>query len=191
MLPALTWLSYALVSYILWSIYFRLRYHHSPIANAFPPRTRYAAIDFALAICLITYSAWIALGPPPDPMWNGAGTWAGLAVFLIGAALRLWAILTLGPHWRIGQDERDTNTQYVATGPYRLMHHPINVALVLVAIGQTFMTGLNPRSLFLLAFSTAYLLIQARAEEQHWAARRAGSPSPREVVGGRVGDSAP
>jgi protein-S-isoprenylcysteine O-methyltransferase Ste14 len=172
LLPIITWLAYATVSYLAWPAWFRWRYGRSAFAGHFPPATRYEWVDLGLAACLLAYSAWIALGPPASPMFDGRGLWIGLGVFAAGAALRAWAVVTLGPNWRIGQDENDPDAAYVATGPYRFLHHPINTALVLVAIGQALMTGLDARSIFLLSFSTAYLLIQARAEERHWRRRR-------------------
>lgn len=172
LLPIITWLAYATVSYLAWPVWFHRRYGRSAFAGRFPPTNRYGWVDLGLAACLLGYSAWIALGPPASPMFDGRGLWIGLGVFAAGAALRAWAVVTLGPNWRIGQDEDDPDAAYVATGPYRFLHHPINTALVLVAIGQALMTGLDARSIFLLSFSTAYLLIQARAEERHWRRRR-------------------
>lgn len=172
MLPVVTWLSFAITAYVLWTVVFRVRYGFSPVAERFPPRNLYGWMDFGLAGCLIGYSVWIVFGAAPEPMLDGVGTWIGLALWALGAGLRLWAVLTLGRNWRIGQADNDERAEFVAGGPYRLMHHPINVALVLVAMGQTFMTGLNLRSMVLLAFATVYLLVQAGAEERHWAGKR-------------------
>ena len=89
--------------------------------------------------------------------------------------LRWWAIAALGRNWRIGQDENDESAQFVATGPYRLMHHPINAALILVAIGQGLMTGLDARAIALLGYAVLYFLVQGRAEERAWEKRKAKS----------------
>lgn len=167
-LPAATWLTYAVTAYVLWTVYHRVRYGRSPVVQRFPPRRLYEWMDFGLGVCLVAYSAWIVLGPGTRPI----SVWGGAAVWMAGFALRVWAVVTLGPHWRMGQDESDTTTEFVARGPYRFMHHPINTALVVVAIGQALMTGLDWRAMFLLAFSVVYLLVQARAEERYWEKRR-------------------
>lgn len=167
-IPAITWLVYALPAYILYPVVFRVRYGKSAVAERFPPRNLYGWVDFALGACLVAYSVWIVFGAHAAAPISLA---AGLAVWFVGCLLRIWAVWTLGPHWRIGQDERDTTTEYVRSGPYRFMDHPINTALVLVAIGQALMTGLDARAMFLLAFSVLYLLLQAGAEKKFWSAR--------------------
>ncbi|MBX3359183.1 MAG: hypothetical protein KF745_12240 [Phycisphaeraceae bacterium] len=167
-LPAITWLCYAVPAYLLWPVVFRFRYGRSPLADRFPPRDLYSTVDFLLALCLIGYSAWIVLGPPPAPI----STATGLGLFGTGFLLRVWAVISLGPHWRIGQDTHDATTSFVSTGPYRFLDHPINTALILVAIGQSLMTGLDARAMFLLAFSVVYFFAQAGAESRYWAQRR-------------------
>ncbi|MBX3405214.1 MAG: hypothetical protein KF869_00510 [Phycisphaeraceae bacterium] len=168
-LPAITWLVYAVPAYLLYAAVFQVRYGKSAVAEQFPPRNLYGWVDFALGACLITYSVWIVFGAHAAAPISTA---AGLAAWGAGCLLRIWAVWTLGPHWRIGQDERDTTTEYVRTGPYRWMDHPINTALVLVAIGQSLMTGLDARAIFLLVFSVLYLLLQAGAEKRYWAAKQ-------------------
>ena len=170
MLPAALWLVYALPAYVLWTLLFPLRYGFWPVVGRFPPRNLYAWVDFALGLTLIGYSGWIVLGPAPDPA-KVISIQAGICFWGAGALLRLWAVVTLGEHWRIGQDESDERAQFVATGPYRLIHHPINAALILVAGGQALMTGLDARAMLLLVVSVAYFLIQGRAEEKRWKAK--------------------
>ena len=167
-LPAVTWLAFALTAYVLWTVYHRARYGRSPVAERFPPRDLYGWIDFALGLCLVAYSAWIVLGPEPEPI----SAVAGVAVWAAGFGLRIWAVLTLGPHWRIGQDKSDPDVEYVATGPYRLFKHPINAALIIVSLGQLLMTGADARAIFLVAFATLYYLAQAKAEERYWSERK-------------------
>ena len=183
-LPAITWLMYAVPAYVLYTVVFRLRYGRSAVAERFPPRDLYGWIDYGLAACLISYSCWIVFGVSRAEAISVA---AGVGFWALGAMLRIWAVWALGRNWRIGQDDNDT-TEFVRTGPYRFMHHPINSALVLVAIGQAFMTGLDARAMFLLGFSVAYLLIQASAEKRYWQRRAQANtasvnePSPTEGV---------
>jgi protein-S-isoprenylcysteine O-methyltransferase Ste14 len=171
MLPAAFWLVYAVPAYVLWTLVFPLRYGFWPVAGRFPPRNLYAWVDFILGLTLIGYSAWVVLGPAPDPA-RVISVPAGICFWAAGVILRWWAVATLGPHWRIGQDESDTRAEFVATGPYRLIHHPINAALILVAIGQALMTGVDAGAIALLAVSVLYFLVQGRAEEASWKKRQ-------------------
>ena len=172
--PGTFWLIYALPAYVLWTLAFPLRYGFWPVAGRLPPRNLYASVDFLLGVVLIAYSVWIVFGPPPDPA-KIISIRAGIGIWSSGVLLRWWAVYTLGPHWRIGHDETDTRTEFIATGPYRIVHHPINAALILVAIGQALMTGLDGRALFLLVASVAYFLIQGRAEDALWKKRKSHS----------------
>lgn len=178
MLPAALWLAYALPAYVLWTLIFPIRYGFWPFAGRFPPANAYESTDAALCLSCVAYTAWIVLGPTPDPARIISAP-AGVGFWSLGVLLRWWAIFTLGPHWRIGQDDADPRAEFVARGPYRLIHHPINLALILIAIGQALMTTLDARSLFLLTISVAYFLIQGRAEERRWRARTAQAPGPK------------
>jgi protein-S-isoprenylcysteine O-methyltransferase Ste14 len=166
MLPAVLWLVYAVPAYLLWPLVFRARYGFSAVKERFPPRNFYGWIDFILGLALLGYSAWVVFrphrGPPPISIPGGIGVWCA------GAALRIWAVATLGRNWRIGQDDQDTQAEFVAAGPYKLMNHPINTALILVAIGQALLTGLSAGAIGLLTVAVAYFLIQGRAEERRW-----------------------
>ena len=60
---------------------------------------------------------------PPKPF----STAGGLIVLAVGSALALWAVLTMGPNWRMGQDETDQSVCYVSHGPFRIFRHLIYV----------------------------------------------------------------
>ena len=171
-LPLLTWLAYAAPAYLIGPCLFRLRYARWPVAERFPPRTFYQWMDTLLFCALMGYSAWLAFGPSPSdalPALLGAG----LALWLAGCALRLWAVLSLGRHWRIGQDEGDATHHYVANGPYRFIRHPINTALIIVSAGQGLLTGFDTRACLLCAGAIIYALVQNAAEDRRW--RRASA----------------
>lgn len=164
MLPAALWLIYAIPAYLLWPVIFRARHGFWPFAEKFPPRGLYGWIDFILGVVLIGYSAWIVFFARSSPI----SLPAGVAIWSAGFLLRWWAIAALGRNWRIGQDAADQRAEFVATGPYRLMHHPINAALILVAIGQALMTGLDAGAIALLSWAVVYFVVQGRAEERRW-----------------------
>jgi protein-S-isoprenylcysteine O-methyltransferase Ste14 len=162
---------YALPAYVLYVPVFRWRYGRSPVVERFPPRNVYDVLDQFLGVGLVGYSAWIVLGPPPEA-GDRISLLGGLAAWLAGGLLRIWAVWTLGPNWRIGQDPNERDAVFVATGPYRYFEHPINTGLVLVAIGQALLTGVDARAMLLLGVSVVYLLAQAGAEKAFWKARR-------------------
>jgi isoprenylcysteine carboxyl methyltransferase (ICMT) family protein YpbQ len=175
MLPLLTWLLYALPAYILWPVVFRLRYGHRAWVEPLIPRNSYQLTDFALGAALISYTLWLAIpwlsAGAPVAVNATAPAAAGLVVWFLGCALRAWAIKALGPNWRIGHDVHDPNHHFVARGPYRFYKHPINLALILVAIGQALITGFDARAIFLILAAAAYALIQNTREERFWRAK--------------------
>jgi methyltransferase len=51
-----------------------------------------------------------------------------LALVVLGNALRLWVIATLGPHWNV-RVVRSMDLGVVTSGPYRFVRHPNYVAV--------------------------------------------------------------
>jgi protein-S-isoprenylcysteine O-methyltransferase Ste14 len=88
----------------------------------------------------------------------------GIATILAGAALRLWAIVTLGSWFTY--DVRVTEGQpVVQSGPYRWVRHPsyTGIVLILLGIGLTFGNWLS--LLFLGTLPTIGLVLRIRVEE--------------------------
>jgi protein-S-isoprenylcysteine O-methyltransferase Ste14 len=179
MIAQVAWLSYAGAFYIAWTIGFRARYGRWPMAYRLRPRdfphAMYMLNDAGLHVSLVAYTLWLAFGPPPKAAFDTVGLAAGAGLVVLGAALRLWTVVNLGPNWRMGQDEADEEATFVASGPYRYLKHPINAALVVVALGQAFLTGFDARAWFLLVTAAAYYLAQGHAERQFWLEREARS----------------
>lgn len=77
-------------------------------------------------------------------VWTGAAipwlrpqiTIAGIVVWLLGAALRWWAIFTLGRYFTFEVAVRSTQS-VVQTGPYRWVRHPsyTGILIMLLAVG--------------------------------------------------------
>jgi len=90
------------------------------------------------------FSLWAA-GHPPPPRLGVWALWAGPAVAVGGAALRLWAVYTLGQYFtyvvHVSADQK-----VVETGPYRWLRHPSYTggALEGVGIGLAMRYGLAP-----------------------------------------------
>jgi protein-S-isoprenylcysteine O-methyltransferase Ste14 len=65
-----------------------------------------------------------------DPWLKGIG----LAVFLLGIALAVWARVYIGTNWGMPMS-RKVNPELVETGPYRKIRHPIYSGIILAMIG--------------------------------------------------------
>ncbi|QNE21478.1 isoprenylcysteine carboxylmethyltransferase family protein [Kribbella qitaiheensis] len=98
-------------------------------------------------------------------------------MILVGAALRLWAIVTLG-RW-FTYDVRVTAGQpVVQSGPYRWIRHPSYTGIVLLLLGVGLTLG-NWLSLLLIAsLPTIGLVVRIRVEEAALLARL-GAPYER------------
>ena len=59
---------------------------------------------------------------------------AGLALFLLGLALAVWARLYLGRNWGMPMTRKE-DPELVTTGPYRSIRHPIYTGIILAMVG--------------------------------------------------------
>jgi len=66
---------------------------------------------------------------------SDTGFWIGIAIMVLGFALRIWAVTTLGASFRTTV-ETHTNQAVVDRGPYRLIRHPSYSGLILMCIGD-------------------------------------------------------
>lgn len=91
-----------------------------------------------------------------------------LAVFAAGQALRFFSIHALGPAWttRIWTLPGRAPTR---SGPYRLLRHPIYLAVFLEVLALPMAYGLARFALAAAALNAALLLVRIRAEERAWA----------------------
>ena len=60
----------------------------------------------------------------------------GLAIFLLGLALAVWARIYLGRNWGMPMSEK-ADPELVTTGPYSVIRHPIYSGIILAIIGTT------------------------------------------------------
>jgi protein-S-isoprenylcysteine O-methyltransferase Ste14 len=75
-------------------------------------------------------------------IWTGAAipwlrpqiTIAGIVVFVLGSALRWWAILTLGQYFTFEVAVRSTQS-VVQSGPYRFVRHPSYTGILIMLFG--------------------------------------------------------
>ncbi len=172
------WASYLVLAFAVIPSLFRCRYGRWPYAYPLRRADAYLWTDLAFGALTIGLAFYLFLADPRSG--SAAAHRAGLALGLIAIAIMIRAILSLGPAWRIGQDRSETHLARIATGPYRVLRHPIYLGLILLAIAIVMMAGATIyTSLFALA-TIAYSLIQAHREDRRWAATAPAYPLSRE-----------
>jgi len=87
----------------------------------------------------------------------------GLACFVLGLALAVWARVYLGRNWGMPMSRR-ADPELVTTGPYRRVRHPIYSGLILAMAGTAVAVSLY--WLNAVAISGAYFLFSAVIEER-------------------------
>ena len=103
-----------------------------------------------------------------DPWLQGIG----LAIFVLGLALAIWARIYLGRNWGMPMS-RKVDPELVTTGPYRSIRHPIYSGIILAMIGTTIAVSLY--WLVALIFLSSYFLYSAIVEERNMAQLFPGS----------------
>jgi protein-S-isoprenylcysteine O-methyltransferase Ste14 len=99
-----------------------------------------------------------------DPWLQGIG----LAVFLLGLALAIWARLYLGRNWGMPMSQK-ADPELVTTGPYKSIRHPIYSGIILAMIGTTIAVSLH--WLVAVVLVGAYFVYSAIMEERFMADR--------------------
>jgi protein-S-isoprenylcysteine O-methyltransferase Ste14 len=87
----------------------------------------------------------------------------GLAVFLLGLALAVWARVYLGRNWGMPMSQR-ADPELVTTGPYKKVRHPIYSGIILATVGTAI--AVSPYWLGAVAIIGAYFLLSAVIEER-------------------------
>jgi protein-S-isoprenylcysteine O-methyltransferase Ste14 len=97
-----------------------------------------------------------------DPWLQGIG----LAIFLLGLALAVWARIYLGRNWGMPMSEK-ADPELVTTGPYSVTRHPIYSGIILALAGTTIAVSLY--WLIAVVVLGAYFIYSAVMEERHMA----------------------
>ena len=96
---------------------------------------------------------------------SDAGFFIGVAIFLVGFGLRVWAVAVLGKSFRTTVETHE-DQRVVRSGPYRLLRHPSYSGLLLMCLGY----GVAVQNLLSLAVAfllpLAALLYRIRIEER-------------------------
>jgi inosine-uridine nucleoside N-ribohydrolase/protein-S-isoprenylcysteine O-methyltransferase Ste14 len=89
----------------------------------------------------------------------------GCLLALAGAALVLWSRAELGSAWSL-VPMADQGADFVATGPYRLVRHPIYLGLSLLAMGEAVAFGSWPAVVVVFSAIVPTFVWRAWAEER-------------------------
>jgi protein-S-isoprenylcysteine O-methyltransferase Ste14 len=87
----------------------------------------------------------------------------GLAIFVLGLALAVWARVYLGRNWGMPMSQR-ADPELVTTGPYGRVRHPIYSGIILAMAGTAI--AVSPYWLIAAAILGAYFLFSAVIEER-------------------------
>lgn len=88
----------------------------------------------------------------------------GLALFVVGLGLAVWARLYLGRNWGMPMSEKE-DPELVTSGPYRYVRHPIYSGIILAMIGSGLAIGLY--WLIAAPATGAYFIYSATVEERN------------------------
>ena len=133
-----------------------------------PGRTRwgrFAGIRVALlviAVLLLRSRAFKGQKLTGDPWLQGIG----LAIFVSGLALAVWARVYLGRNWGTPMSEK-VDPELVTTGPYRRVRHPIYSGIILAMVGTA--VAVSWDWLIAAALLGAYFVYSAFMEERYMA----------------------
>jgi protein-S-isoprenylcysteine O-methyltransferase Ste14 len=98
----------------------------------------------ATGACAIAWETWLYLAPPIIPaaaIRPGAIAFAvGMAIFLAGIGLRLWAFMALGRYFTFAIMV-SPGQPVVTNGPYQAVRHPSYAGALLTCIGVGLMSA--------------------------------------------------
>ena len=102
--------------------------------------TRFAGIRIAVVLVILlllrlkTFKGHVTTDSP----WLAG---IGLAIFVLGLALAIWARVYLGRNWGMPMTQK-VDPELVTTGPYHRVRHPIYSGIILAMIGTTIAVSL-------------------------------------------------
>jgi protein-S-isoprenylcysteine O-methyltransferase Ste14 len=88
----------------------------------------------------------------------------GLAVFVLGLSLAVWARVYLGRNWGMPMSEK-ADPELVTTGPYHTVRHPIYSGMILGMVGTAI--AISVYWLIAAALLGAYFIYSAVMEERY------------------------
>lgn len=124
--------------------------------------TRFAGVRVAvilLILLLLRVRAFKGHAATSDAWLQGIG----LAVFVLGLALAIWARVYLGRNWGMPMSQK-VDPELVTTGPYSSIRHPIYSGIILAMLGTAIAVSLY--WLVAVVLIGAYFLYSAKVEER-------------------------
>jgi len=114
---------------------------------------------FLVVLLLVRVGALRGHVPTDNPWLQGIG----LAVFLLGLALAIWARVYIGRNWGMPMSQK-VDPELVTAGPYHRIRHPIYSGIILAMVGTTIAVSLY--WLVAVVVIGAYFLYSAIVEER-------------------------
>jgi protein-S-isoprenylcysteine O-methyltransferase Ste14 len=124
-----------------------------------------ARIAIILIVLLLVRSRTLGHVNPANNPWLQA---VGLAVFLSGLAVAIWARVFLGRNWGMPMTEK-VDPDLITTGPYGRVRHPIYSGILLAMIGTT--VAVSWYWLVAVVLIGAYFVYSAFTEERYMVTR--------------------
>ncbi len=128
---------------------------------------RFAGLRVAILLIVLLLLRSKAFGhanPADNPWLQGVG----LAVFVSGLAVAVWARVSLGRNWGMPMTEK-VDPELVTTGPYCRVRHPIYSGIILATIGTTIAVSLY--WLVAVVLLGVYFIVSAVMEERFMVTR--------------------
>jgi protein-S-isoprenylcysteine O-methyltransferase Ste14 len=125
--------------------------------------TRFAGVRVAailLVLLLLRLRVLRDHAVTTSPLLQGIG----LAIFVFGLALAIWARIYIGRNWGAPMS-RKTDPELVTTGPYRTIRHPIYTGIILGMVGTTI--AISIYWLIAVAIVGTYFIYSAVVEERN------------------------
>jgi protein-S-isoprenylcysteine O-methyltransferase Ste14 len=131
------------------------------------PWARSAGIRIVIILVVLLLVRLRAIKGHPgtnDPWLLGIG----LAIFLLGLGLAIWARVFIGSNWGMPMTRKD-DPELVTTGPYHKIRHPIYTGIILGMVGTTIAVSLY--WLIAVVLLGGYFIYSAVNEERYMAER--------------------
>jgi protein-S-isoprenylcysteine O-methyltransferase Ste14 len=135
--------------------------------------TRFAGVRVALILLVLLllrlrvfsrYAGHAGHAAISDPWLQGIG----LALFVLGLALAVWARVFLGGNWGMPMTQK-ADPELVTSGPYRTIRHPIYTGMLLALVGTT--VAVSWYWLIAVVVLGAYFIYSAVMEERYMTER--------------------
>jgi protein-S-isoprenylcysteine O-methyltransferase Ste14 len=136
-------------------------------AAARPRRAEFVGFRVAVVLGVLLLLRAGAFKAHANPLANSVLRGIGLALFVAGLALAVWARVYLGRNWGTPMSQK-IEPELVTTGPYRRVRHPIYSGIILGVIGTAIAVGLY--WLVTVVLLGAYFIYSAIVEERNMAA---------------------